>query len=98
VAGYGGIGIDGGGDDADHAGGDKGLGAGRGAAGVVAGLERDVGCPAFGARACLAKGNDFGVVEEVVFVPAFTGKLSVAVEHNAAHGGIGRGKGDASAG
>jgi len=98
VAGYCRIGVNGGGDDADHAGGDKGLGAGRGVACVVAGLKGDVGCPAFGARACLAKRDDFGVVEEVVFVPAFTGKLSVAVEEDAADGGIGRGEGNTSAG
>ena len=38
-----GIGIDGGGDDALDAGGDQGFRAGAGAAGVVAGLEGDVG-------------------------------------------------------
>ena len=43
VAGDGGIGIDGGGDDAREPGGDQRLGAGAGAAGVVAGLQGDVG-------------------------------------------------------
>ena len=47
VAGDGGIGIAGGGDDAGEAGGDECLGAGAGAAGVIAGLEGDVGGAAF---------------------------------------------------
>ena len=47
VAGDGGVGVDGGGDDSTDACGDEGLGAGRGAAGVVAGLEGDVGGAAF---------------------------------------------------
>ena len=43
VAGHGGVGVDGGGDDAREAGADEGIGAGRRAASNAAGLEGDVG-------------------------------------------------------
>ena len=102
VAGDGGVGVDGGRDHAFEAGGDEGLGAGPGAAGVVAGLERDVGGAAakafFGMLLRLPEGDDFGVVEQVVLVPAFADDLAGAVEDDAADGGIGRGKSDAAAG
>ena len=45
----------------------------------------------------LLEGGDFGVVAEVVLVPAFAGELAGAVEEDAADGGVGRGEGDASA-
>jgi hypothetical protein len=101
VAGDGGVGVDGGGDDTAEAGGDEGLGAGWGAAGVVAGLEGDVGGAAFDRVAGLLRifeGGDFGVVDEVVLVPAFAGELAGVVEEDAADGGIGRGESDAAAG
>ncbi len=44
------------------------------------------------------EGDDFGVVDEVVFVPAFACDLAGAVEDDAADGGVGRGEGDAAAG
>jgi hypothetical protein len=44
------------------------------------------------------QGGDFGVVDEVVLVPAFAGDLPRAVEDDAAYGGVGRGDGDAAAG
>ena len=65
---------------------------------MVAGLEGDVGCAAAGAVTGDLEGGDFGVVAEVVLVPAFAGELAVAVEQDAADGGVGRGEGDASAG
>ncbi len=100
VAGDGGVGVDGGGNDATDAGGDEGLGAGRGAAGVVAGLEGYVSGAAVDGFSGLLRGfegGDFGVVEEVVLVPAFASELAGAVEEDAAYGGIGRGEGDAAA-
>ena len=45
-----------------------------------------------------AKGDDFSVVDEVVFMPAFTDYLAGAVEDYATDGGVGRGDGDAAAG
>ena len=57
--------------------------------------------PPLSGGACLLRGfegGDFGVVEEVVLVPAFAGELAGAVEEDAADGGVGRGEGDASAG
>ena len=102
VASYGGVGIDGGGDYAANSCGDKGLGAGRGAAGVIAWLERYIGCAAAEAVAGVLlgdfEGDDFSVVDEIVFVPAFAGYLAGVVENDAADGWIGRGEGDASAG
>ena len=103
VAGDVGIGIAGGGDDACDSGGDEGFGAGAGAAGVIAGFEGDVGGAALEtiSLSCycwLFEGGDFGVVEEVVFVPAFADELAGAVEDDAADGGIGRGEADAAAG
>jgi hypothetical protein len=44
------------------------------------------------------EGDDFGVIDEVIFVPAFACDLAGAVEDDAAYGGVGRGDGDASAG
>ncbi len=102
VAGDGGIGIAGGGDDACEPGGDQRLGAGAGAAGVIAGLEGDVGGAAFEAVARVlsgfVEGDDFGVVEQVVLVPAFADDLAGAIEDDAADGGVGRGDADAAAG
>ena len=44
------------------------------------------------------EGDDFGVVEQVVFMPAFADDLAGAVENHAAYGGIGRGERDAAPG
>ena len=67
VAGDGGVGVDGGGDDAGESGGDERFSAGRRAAGVIAGFERDVGGAAVEAIARVLFGfverDDFGVVE-----------------------------------
>jgi hypothetical protein len=43
------------------------------------------------------EGDDFGVVEQVVLVPALAGDLAGAVENDAADGGVGRGDADAAA-
>ncbi len=100
VAGDGGVGIDGGGDDAGEAGLDEGIGAGRRAAGDVAGLEGDVGRAALNAIGSVllrfVEGDDFGVIEQVVLVPALADDLAGAVENDAADGGIGRGDADAA--
>ena len=103
VAGDVGVGVGGGGDYAGDSGGDEGLGAGAGAAGVVAGLESDVGGAAaeavfFVVLCGVFEGGDFGVVEEVVFVPAFADEFAGAVEDDAAYSGVGRGEADAAAG
>ena len=42
--------------------------------------------------------DDFGMVAEIVLVPAFADDLASAVEDDAAHGGVGRGYADAAAG
>ena len=101
VAGDGGVGVDGGGDNAAHAGGNERIGAGRGAAGVVAGLEGHVGCAAGQAVAGVLRSHTqrdhFRVVDQVIFVPAFACYLACAVEDDAAHGRVGRGDGDAAA-
>ena len=73
AAGDSGIGVDGGGDNAAHSGGDQRFRAGSGAAGVVAGLQRDVGRAAARAFTGCLEGGDFGVVEQVVLVPALAG-------------------------
>ncbi len=69
---------------------------------MVAGLEVDVGRAAAETVAGVLlgdfEGDDFSVVDEVVFVPAFAGYLAGAVEDDAADGGVGRGDGDAAAG
>ena len=84
-----------------EAGFDERIGAGRRAAGDAAGLERDVGRAAVDAvarvLAGLAEGDDFGVVEEIVLVPALADDLAGAVENDAADGGVGRGDADAAA-
>ena len=102
VAGNVGIGVGCGGDDALNTGGDEGMGARAGAAGVITGLEGDVGGSAFESVACMLLGhperNDFGVVEKVIFVPAFADHLAGAVKDNAADGRVGRGDGDAASG
>jgi len=41
------------------------------------------------------KGGDFGVVEEVVFVPAFADEFAIAVDNDATDGGVGRCEADA---
>ena len=46
---------------------------------------------------CFVEGDDFGVVEQVVFVPAFADDLAGAVEDDAADGGVGRAYADAAA-
>ena len=101
VAGDVGVGIDGGGDHALEAGGDEGFRAGTGAAGVIARLERDVGGAAAQAFPGVLRGDperdDFGVVEQVVLMPAFAGHLAGAIEDHAADGGVGRRDGDAAA-
>ena len=101
MAGDGGVGIDGGGDNAAEAGFDKRIGTGRSAAGDVAGLEGDVGGAAVNAIArmsCgLAEGDDFGVVKEIVLVPALADDLAGPVENDAADSGIRRGDTDAAA-
>ena len=80
---------------------DERIGAGRRAAGDVAGLEGDVGRAALNAIGCvllrLFEGDDFRVVEQVVLVPALADHLSGAVENHAAHSGVGRGDADAAA-
>ncbi len=101
VAGDGGVGIDGGGDDASEAGFDERIGAGRRAAGDVAGLECDVGGATVDTIACvrcgLAQSDDFSVIEEIVLVPALANDLAGAVENDAADGGVGRRDADAAA-
>ena len=112
MAGYVGIGVGGGGDYARDSGGDEGLGAGAGAAGVVAGLEGDVGGGAFEPSGLVAshpfgkrprmdgapsfirqtrsvfEGGDFGVVEAVVFMPAFSDEFTVRIDNDAAYGRV----------
>ena len=102
VAGDFGIGIEGGRNHALDSGGDECLGAGAGAAGVIAGFQGDVCGAAMQAirwlRAGLFQGDNFGVVEEVVFMPALADHLAGRVDDDAAHGGIGRGEADAAPG
>ena len=101
VAGNGGVGVDGGDNYAGEAGGDEGRGARRSAAGVVARLEGYVGGAVFYGffgMLCGFQSGDFGVVAEVVLVPAFAGWLAVSVEEDAAYGGVGRSEGEAAAG
>ncbi len=80
---------------------DQRVGAGRCAASVIARFERDVSCAAPNSVASAfggcAQRDDFGVIDEVVFVPSFAGKLAGGVENDAADGGIGRGDSDAFA-
>ena len=71
------------GDDARHACGDERIGAGAGAAGVGAGLERDVGGGAGGAVARLLERGDLGVGAPGALVPALAHDLPVAHEHAA---------------
>ena len=42
------------------------------------------------------EGDNFGVVQQVVLVPALAGHLPGAVQNHAAHGGVGRADGDAA--
>jgi len=102
VSGDVGVGIDRGRDDALEAGGDEGFCTGTGAAGVIARFEGDIGgaaAKAFpGVLLCDPEGDDFGVIEQVVLMPALTGHLPGAIENHAAHGGIGGRNGDAAAG
>jgi hypothetical protein len=69
---------------------------------VVAGLEVYVGCAATEAVACVLlgdfQGDDFSVVDEVEFVPAFASYLTGFIENYTADGGVGRGEGDTTAG
>ena len=68
---------------------------------MVARLESDVsGAALEGVSGLLGilQGGDFGVVAEIVLVPAFAGELIVFIEEDAADGGVGRGEGDAAAG
>jgi hypothetical protein len=44
------------------------------------------------------EGDDFSVVEEVVFMPALADYLAGAIENYAAYGWVGRGDADATAG
>ena len=101
ASGYGGIGIDGCGHHAGKSGGDQSFRTGAGAAGVVAGLERDVGGAAAESFAGVLCGDlesdHFGVVEKIVLVPAFAGNLAGAVEKDAADGGVRGGEGDTAA-
>ncbi len=101
VAGDGGIGIDGGGDDAGYSRFDERICAGRRAAGDVAGFQSDVGRATVDAiasvRCGLAQGDDFSVVEEIVLVPALANDLAGAVKNDAADGGVRRGDADAAA-
>jgi len=101
LAGNGGVGIDGGCDYAAETSFDERIGARRSAAGDRAGLEGDVGGAAVDAVACvsrgLAEGDDFGMVEKVVLVPALANDLTGAVENDAADGRVGRGDADAAA-
>ena len=101
VAGNGGIRIDGGGDYAAQASSDECFCAGAGSTGVVAGFQSDVGCAAAetlpGVLRGYFEGDDFGVVEQIVLMPAFAGHLPCAVENHAAHGGVGRAYSDAAA-
>jgi hypothetical protein len=68
---------------------------------VIAGLERHVCRSAAQARSgvplSVAEGDDFGMVDEVVFVPAFADDLPGAVKDHAAYGRVGRGNSDAAA-
>jgi hypothetical protein len=101
AAGNGGVGVDGCGDDTAEARLNERVGAGRRAAGDVAGLEGDVGSATVDAVACvrcrLAEGDDLGVIEEIVLVPALSDDLAGAIENDAADGGVGRGDADAAA-
>jgi hypothetical protein len=94
------VGIDGGGDHAAQARVNQRLGAGAGAAGVVAGLKGNVGGAAAQSLTGVLLGDfegcNFGVIPQVVLVPAFASYLSRAIEENAAHGGVGRGDADAA--
>ena len=102
VAGHGGVGIDGGRDHALEARRDQRLCTRPGAAGVIAGLERNVrraSPKAFsGVLRSFIEGNDLGVVEQVVLVPALADDLAGTVEDDAANSGVWRGESDAAAG
>ncbi len=74
---------------------------------MIAGFKSDVGGAALetilfliceGMLFGFVEGDDFGVVAEVVFVPAFADDLAGAVEDDAADGGVGRGNADAATG
>jgi hypothetical protein len=69
---------------------------------VVAGFQGDVSCATAqavgGVLLGAFQGDDFSVVEQVVLVPAFADNLACAIENDAAHSGVGRADGDASAG
>ena len=101
VAGHRGVGIDGGGDDASEVGLDDCVSAGRRAACDAARLERDVGRAAADAVGSvllrLFQGDNLGVIEEIVLVPALADNLTGTVEDDTADGGVGRGDADAAA-
>jgi hypothetical protein len=101
VAGNVGIGIDGGGDHAAKFGGDECLRAWRRAAGVIAWLKRDESGsavePLAGVLLGFAQGDNFSVVEKIVFVPSLANDLAGAVEDDTTDGGIWRSDGDTSA-
>jgi len=101
LAGDGGVGIDGGGDDAGQTGFDERLRARAGAAGGATRLERNIGGTAAqavgGVLPRFFEGGDLGVVLEGVLVPAFADKLASVVNQNATDGGVGRGDADAAA-
>ena len=95
------IGIDGGGDDAVKLGVDERLRAGRRAARMITGFERDV-CdasldPIASLLLCFAQSGDLSVVEEIVLMPAFSDYLARAIENDTADCGIGRSNADAPA-
>ena len=76
-------------DDPDDPGVDQGLAARAGAAGVVAGLERDDGGAAPGAVAGRAQGVDLGVRGPGALVPTLSGERPVGVEDDAADARVG---------
>jgi hypothetical protein len=63
---------------------------------VVAGLQRHIGRAAARSLGSSLERGDFGVVEQVVLVPALAGQFSGAIQNHAADGGVGRGNSDAA--
>jgi hypothetical protein len=85
-------------DDPDHAGLDQGPAAGRGAAGVVARLQRHDSGAAPGARARLAQRQDLRVGTAGPLVVALADDPAGGVDDHAADDGVGGGRADPSCG
>jgi len=89
-----GIGVGGGRHDTGNACVNKGLCAGAGAARMVAGFQGDVCGGALQVVFICVLSSSFesgylSMVEEIVFVPAFADEFTIAVEDDAADGGVG---------